>query len=132
MIFTSSDVARALAAAERVTGRRPFGAQILAHIERAGHLVTGELPRESIRERRAVHFTHAACDPHVVAGNRSGKLASDKIALMRSGELAALLLHVEGVIRARGCELDTDVPAAGEIARGRHERGRLPRRTLRR
>ena len=118
-------------AAERVPRRRPFRAQILAHIERARHLVALELPREPIRQRGAVDFADRAGDPHIVAGNRAGEIARHEIALVRPDELVALAAgHAACARTLPGGELDPDVPTAGEVAGRRFRRLGFPRRPL--
>ena len=77
-----------------------------------------------------MHFADGARDAHVVAGNRAGEIARREIALMRPGELIALLLHMERVLGAAGGKFDTHVPSAGEIGRGRLGRFRIPRGPL--
>ena len=55
---------------ERMPSRRPFCAEILAHVERSGHLVALQLSSEPVGQRGAMDFADVARDPHVVTGDR--------------------------------------------------------------
>src|SRR5947207_5600637 len=119
-------------AAERVARGTPLRAQVFAHIQGAGHPVALQFSGKAIGERGAVYFTDCARDAHVAPRDRPGAIARHEIALMRSHNLVALLLHVQGVVGSAGSEFDVYVPSAGEIARRRLRRLGLPRRPLRR
>src|ERR1043165_3039580 len=121
----------ALPAAERMPRGGPLRAEVFAHAERARHLVALELARERVRERRAVHLADIARHMDIGARYRAGAIAGGEIALMRADKLIALLFQVQHVIRASGGELDTHVPAAGEIGGGRLRLFRIPWRTFR-
>src|SRR5438876_11223909 len=58
----------------RVSSRRPGGAQVLSHIERARDPVARDLAREAESERVAMLFGVHASDPHGLAMNRSGEI----------------------------------------------------------
>src|SRR4051812_17297533 len=115
---------------ECVPRRGPLRAEILAHIERAGHLVALQLSGKAVGESGAVDLADVARDPHVVAGNRAGEVAGRKVALMGPRELITLLLHVEGVVGRAGGELDAHIPAAGQVSRGRPGRLGFPLRAF--
>src|ERR1043166_7386900 len=109
----------ALTPAERMARRGPLRAEVFAHAERARHLVALEIAGERVRERRAVDLADIAGHVDIGARDRAGAIARGEIALMRADNLIALLFQVQHVIRASGGELDTHVPAAGEIGGGR-------------
>src|ERR1051326_3940832 len=108
----------ALPAAERMPRGGPLRPEVFAHAERARHLVALELAGERVRERRAVDLADVARHVDIGARDRAGAIAGREIALMGADQLIALLFQVQHVIRAYGCELDTHVPADGEIGGG--------------
>src|ERR1035437_6501300 len=107
---------------EHVPLRGPLCAQILAHVQRAGHGISSQLSRKTIGERGPMHFAHVAGDDYLVRGDGAGTIARHERSLVRAGDLVALLFDVQDLIRTARGELDVDVPPAGEIARRRLRR----------
>ena len=95
-----SDVAR-LPARERVPLRSPFGAQVFAHVQRAGERISIELPDEPIGKGGAVYFTDIARKLNLIARDGAREIAGYKLSLVGSHQLAALLLQVMWAPAAR-------------------------------
>src|ERR1039458_10212045 len=125
----SPDIAALVWPGEYVPPRGPFGVQILTHVQHARHGVTGQLSGKTIGERGAVHFAHVAGNYYVIAGDGAGAIARDECPLVGTRDLVVLLFDVQNFVRPASRELDADAPAAGEVARRRFRRFRLPLRS---
>src|SRR2546427_7088376 len=76
----------------------PLRGQVLTHIERAGHRVARDGAGKTETQRVPVTLSVRAGDLNGVAVDGSGEIARDEIALMRSLEPRAHLLHMQRVV----------------------------------
>ena len=111
------------------TRRRPGRTEVFAHVQRAAHLIAGQLAGERQVDRVAMLLAEGAANPDAVAVDRAGDLASHELALVEPAEIVAFLRQVQRVIRRRGGVLNPHVPLAGQVSgrsRGRRRRRSAP------
>src|SRR5262252_349946 len=82
-----------------VTPGAPLRRQVLPHIQRALHLVAGDVAGESEAQRVAVSLAVAARQLHAAAVDRAGEIARDEVSLMRAFHAIADLSEVQRVRR---------------------------------
>src|SRR6266567_3000868 len=75
--------------------RAPLRRQILAHVERPGHLAAGDGAGETEAQRISVPLGVAARELHAVSIDRAGEIARDEVALMRAFDAAAHLSQMQ-------------------------------------
>src|SRR5215210_7254827 len=92
--------------------RRPLCTQILAHVERSGHFVAGDLTGKDKGDRIAVGFAECASYLNLIAVDRAGEIARNELTLMRAIDRVRTLTQMQRVRRAAGSVLDAHVPFA--------------------
>src|SRR6185503_1093166 len=94
---------------------RPRGTQILAHVERAAHLIAVHFADKRQVDGITVLLAVCASDPDAVAVDRASDFAGHELTLMEAAEIVALLSEVKRVRRRRRRILNLHVPLTGQI-----------------